>query len=227
MTGSWGCGSGAAAALLLLCGAVCSAEPITIEFTGRADVILGGVTHRDVRYTIVLESDTDQRVVEPPIYTTPGAASFEIDGVGSGALLGDSAVFVNAGVGAAGLRTTTGVGVMQDALNLRSDEFLMWDMLSSIGPIFDPAPFATGQFVGAPTTVGPLTLSALDVTFVATVGDGCYADCDGSGSLDFFDFLCFQNAFAAAEPYADCDGSGGLDFFDFLCFQNEFAAGCP
>jgi hypothetical protein len=56
---------------------------------------------------------------------------------------------------------------------------------------------------------------------------GCYADCDGSGELDFFDFLCFQNAFAAGEPYADCDGSGSLDFFDFLCFQNEFAAGCP
>src|SRR5690606_8006461 len=25
---------------------------------------------------------------------------------------------------------------------------------------------------------------------------------------------------------ADCDASGDLDFFDFLCFQNEFAAGC-
>jgi hypothetical protein len=54
----------------------------------------------------------------------------------------------------------------------------------------------------------------------------CYADCDRSGQLDFFDFLCFQNAFATGEPYADCDGSGELDFFDFLCFQNEFAAGC-
>ncbi len=54
----------------------------------------------------------------------------------------------------------------------------------------------------------------------------CYADCDTSGGLDFFDFLCFQNAFAAGEPYADCDESGALDFFDFLCFQNAFA-GCP
>ncbi|MFG0286354.1 MAG: hypothetical protein ACF8R7_18220 [Phycisphaerales bacterium JB039] len=27
--------------------------------------------------------------------------------------------------------------------------------------------------------------------------------------------------------YADCDGNGTLDFFDFLCFQNAFAAGCP
>jgi choice-of-anchor B domain-containing protein len=55
----------------------------------------------------------------------------------------------------------------------------------------------------------------------------CYADCDGSGDLDFFDFLCFQDFFSAGEPLADCDGSGGLDFFDFLCFQNEFSAGCP
>jgi hypothetical protein len=57
-------------------------------------------------------------------------------------------------------------------------------------------------------------------------GGGCAADCDGSGFLDFFDFLCFQDLFAAGDPKADCDGSGGLDFFDFLCFQNEFAAGC-
>src|SRR5690606_9402219 len=58
-------------------------------------------------------------------------------------------------------------------------------------------------------------------------GGECYPDCDGSGSLDFFDFLCFQNAFAAGDPYADCDTSGSLDFFDFLCYQDEFAAGCP
>ena len=57
--------------------------------------------------------------------------------------------------------------------------------------------------------------------------DTCYADCDGNGVLDFFDFLCFQNAFATADPYADCDGNGILDFFDFLCYQNEFALGCP
>jgi hypothetical protein len=58
-------------------------------------------------------------------------------------------------------------------------------------------------------------------------GPDCYADCDQSGELDFFDFLCFQNAFAAGEPYADCDESGDLDFFDFLCFQDVFATGCP
>ncbi|MFG0283295.1 MAG: PQQ-dependent sugar dehydrogenase [Phycisphaerales bacterium JB039] len=59
------------------------------------------------------------------------------------------------------------------------------------------------------------------------VDGSCGPDCDASGSLDFFDFLCFQNQFAAGDLRADCDGSGSLDLFDFLCFQNEFAAGCP
>jgi hypothetical protein len=55
----------------------------------------------------------------------------------------------------------------------------------------------------------------------------CLADCDRDGSLTFFDFLCFQNDFAAGDPAADCDTDGSLTFFDFLCFQNAFAAGCP
>jgi len=67
----------------------------------------------------------------------------------------------------------------------------------------------------------------LTVLGAGAIDRGCYADCDESGQLDFFDFLCFQDAFAAGERYADCDESGGLDFFDFLCFQNAFAAACP
>ncbi len=57
----------------------------------------------------------------------------------------------------------------------------------------------------------------------------CYADCDDGGSLDFFDFLCFQNYFATGDLLADCDFDGQLTFFDFLCFQNAFvqATNCP
>ena len=55
----------------------------------------------------------------------------------------------------------------------------------------------------------------------------CYPDCDQSGTLNIFDFLCFQNAFVSFQPYADCDGNNLLDIFDFLCFQNAFVAGCP
>lgn len=56
--------------------------------------------------------------------------------------------------------------------------------------------------------------------------DSCRADLNGDGRLDFFDFLTFQNLFAAGDLKADFDGSGSLDFFDFLAFQTEFAAGC-
>ncbi|MFG0282857.1 MAG: S8 family serine peptidase [Phycisphaerales bacterium JB039] len=72
---------------------------------------------------------------------------------------------------------------------------------------------------------------ALDVDFALVVqgvdSSSCDADCDGDGVLDFFDFLCFQNAFAIKDPYADCNSDQLYDFFDFLCYQNLFAAGCP
>ncbi|MCH7793204.1 MAG: hypothetical protein IID31_13110 [Planctomycetes bacterium] len=56
----------------------------------------------------------------------------------------------------------------------------------------------------------------------------CYADCDQSGVLDIFDFLCFQNSFVSAESYAcDCDPDPVCDMADFLCFQNAFMGGCP
>src|SRR5690606_36923427 len=70
-------------------------------------------------------------------------------------------------------------------------------------------------------------IGAVIVPAPVTLAESCYADCDESGELDFFDFLCFQNEFALQTPYADCDESGGHDFFDFLCFQDAFAAGCP
>jgi sugar lactone lactonase YvrE len=55
----------------------------------------------------------------------------------------------------------------------------------------------------------------------------CIADCDGSGTIDLIDFLCFQNAFDAGDPKADCTADGVLDVFDFLCFLRAFDAGCP
>ena len=54
----------------------------------------------------------------------------------------------------------------------------------------------------------------------------CAADFDGSGELDFFDFLRFQDRFAGGDEEADLNRDGALDFFDFLEFQSLFAAGC-
>jgi hypothetical protein len=62
--------------------------------------------------------------------------------------------------------------------------------------------------------------------FVARFGGYCAADCDGSGDLALFDFLCYVNLFNEGDGGADCDQSGGLDLFDFFCFVNAFNAGC-
>ncbi len=70
----------------------------------------------------------------------------------------------------------------------------------------------------------------IDTIWVADLvidqAEACYADCDESGALDVFDFLCFQNAFDMGDTKADCDGNGSIDLFDFLCFQNAFDDGC-
>ena len=99
------------------------------------------------------------------------------------------------------------------------------DFAYALAPDGSGGAFATGFTRGS---LGGASAGGADVWLARfPSGDACYADCDGSGDLDFFDFLCFQNAFAAGDPYADCDSSGALDFFDFLCFQNAFAASCP
>jgi hypothetical protein len=88
---------------------------------------------------------------------------------------------------------------------------------------------AGGAFVAGVTggSFGGANLGMNDA-FLAYFASGlCYPDCDGSGMLDVFDFLCFQNVFLAADPYADCDGDGMLSFQDFVYFQTEFLAGCP
>jgi hypothetical protein len=76
-----------------------------------------------------------------------------------------------------------------------------------------------------PTYLGGTDLRPLDA-LGWTITLACPADCDGSGTLDFFDFLCFQDAFDAGNPSADLDGDGALTVFDFLAFQNAFDAGC-
>lgn len=77
---------------------------------------------------------------------------------------------------------------------------------------------------------GPDTYTPSDVQPEITamyVGSPCYADFDRSGTLDVFDFLAYQNAFAVGDYRADCDGCGTLNIFDFLCFLSMFDDGCP
>ena len=82
---------------------------------------------------------------------------------------------------------------------------------------YDQAPYTNGASDHKPLYANVTQSSSL-----------CYPDCDGSGILDIFDFLCFQNSFVSGEPYAcHCDPDPACDIFDFLCFQNAFVGGCP
>ena len=86
------------------------------------------------------------------------------------------------------------------------------------------------RILNSPTPAFMAIVEAGDLLIdnITAQGEVCYADCDGSGTLDIFDFLCFQNSFVLGEPYAcDCDPAPVCDIFDFLCFQNAFVGGCP
>jgi hypothetical protein len=66
----------------------------------------------------------------------------------------------------------------------------------------------------------------INATACPSDGGGCYADCNGDGTVNIFDFLCFQGLVTKGDPAADCNGDGPVNIFDFLCFQGEVTNGC-
>ena len=56
--------------------------------------------------------------------------------------------------------------------------------------------------------------------------NACAADFNGDGSVDFFDYLDFVDAFSTENATADFNGDGSIDFFDYLDFVNAFSIGC-
>ncbi|MCW5755743.1 MAG: hypothetical protein KIT54_00740 [Phycisphaeraceae bacterium] len=96
----------------------------------------------------------------------------------------------------------------------------LWDDAGALEP---SKPFYI--VFGQNASVGALA-DAVSWVEANLIADPCRADLDGDGVLTIFDFLAFQNLFAAGDMRADFDGDGSLTIFDFLAFQNEFAAGC-
>jgi predicted outer membrane repeat protein len=67
--------------------------------------------------------------------------------------------------------------------------------------------------------VGAYDIGAIEV-------QGCAADFDGDGFVDFFDFDAFVQAFINGDPQADFNNDGFIDFFDFDDFVLVFSRGC-
>jgi hypothetical protein len=54
----------------------------------------------------------------------------------------------------------------------------------------------------------------------------CVAEFDCNGSVDFFDYLDFVQAFSDEDSRADLNADARVDFFDYLDFIQSFEAGC-
>lgn len=54
----------------------------------------------------------------------------------------------------------------------------------------------------------------------------CFADFNGDGALDMFDYRDFVIAFASNQPESDYNQDEVIDFFDYLDFVDDFSQGC-
>ena len=65
-----------------------------------------------------------------------------------------------------------------------------------------------------------------DGSSMSLIAGGCNADFNQDGSVDFFDYLDFVNAFSANTAAADFNKDAAIDFFDYLDFVDAFSIGC-
>ena len=80
-----------------------------------------------------------------------------------------------------------------------------------------PTPYALTILNASDATGTPLGQTTLaDTTLLAR------ADADGSGVIDFPDFLAFVRAFQTSDSTFDFDGDGTVGFSDFLTFASVY-----
>jgi len=156
----------------LLLTALASADPLTLTFSGTGSGSVGGNAFDSAAFIFTFDTDTNL-ITKPsccqPDSTTPNGtpATFWIDGIGSGTLMGDQAVFVNPSP------AELNVGIWHynepDWLVLNSSAFATYDFSTNLGPLLAPLAYAfTTPF---PTSLGMLHLdSVTGVTFTSVVG---------------------------------------------------------
>ena len=82
--------------------------------------------------------------------------------------------------------------------------------------------------ISGTTTIG--AVNSLTVSLSPGLGISirhrCRADFNNDGTLDFFDYLDFVDAFSSNSPAADFNNDSIVDFFDYLDFVDAFSTGC-
>ncbi len=121
-----------------------------------------------------------------------------------------------------GIQDITGGGSMV-VIPAVDPVFGTWHLFGGATPTTQGMPTDLRFFSGGTTAGNTVAWDNLSVQEDAAA---CYPDCDGSGTLNIDDFICFQTFYAIGDPYADCDSSGNLNIDDFICFQTFYAIGC-
>jgi hypothetical protein len=111
----------------------------------------------------------------------------------------------------------------------------VWPLNAGGAQIWESSPF---DVVRAPDGIdngGDIALSSWSGTYdtdfdYRLVLNGvcfpCTADFNRDGTVDFFDYLDFVDAFSTGTATADFNLDGSIDFFDYLDFVNGFSMGC-
>jgi hypothetical protein len=169
----------------LFCGAgAAQAQDITYTFDATGSGSLGDVAFANAAFTITVTADTSTIVnCGGDVFSVDSlSADISITGFDDATILTPTRLFDNNGASVLGFsQATCGGG---DYLDIRNDAFATYNLATAIGPIFDPSPFAVGQFQNVLTTGGILTVSsAQDVTFNAVTlspGNGLVREASNS-----------------------------------------------
>jgi hypothetical protein len=146
------------------------AAPVTYTFSGAASGSADGAPFSSVGFSITVQADTDDVIPIdlsglgfPDIIFAIQSASSSIDlgRLGSGSFTDETIVFVNHTQSALGFSKglLTDVASGSDLISLADSAFASYDLGSSNGPIVTPVRLLS--FASVPTTLGPITFSAL------------------------------------------------------------------
>ncbi len=160
----------ALAVLVLALGTTCAmGAPITFTWDGTASGTVGMTSFVDAAFTITMTADTDSVGTGPYyMYLVGLSTTIDVAGIGTATFTAPKQILVAPEYHGLGFEAVGGY----DYLDMSSTAFDTYDLTTDLGPVFDAAPVAVGQFANVGSSLGDITLvRAYDVTFNARTED--------------------------------------------------------